>query len=286
MLDEKITMGADTMTRREFYQRMFYRGAMSRTAALPSGYRDDIIGGNTLITGANRVLGYAMAMRMVADVLTDPAKKKQVLEKYAPTIQEVADAQGKFSGGFPLLGEGDRYAGKGLHYDAGYIRTHMDWLVLGVRRTGDPLLVQMLRRYQDVFEAVMDSEGTGLLPMISERHQGTRPVQLILSDATSQVGMQYQLAGHRAVGVQLRHAYVAGRRPAVGQPFQEREQCTRVQLGRAYEHPRRRHGGAARAQGLGVSLPAAVPDLVLALVFQGRQAGADVQHVHSPGWSS
>jgi hypothetical protein len=193
LLDDKITIGADTMTRREFYQRMFYRGAMARTAALPSAYRDDIIDHNTLITGANRVLGYAMAMRMIADVLTNPAKKRLVLEKYRPIMQEIADAQGKFSGGFPLLGEGDIYDGRGIHYDAGYTRTHMDWLVLGARRTGDPLLVQILRRYQDVFEAAMDSEGTGLLPMISERHQPSGPVQLILSDATGQVGMQYHL---------------------------------------------------------------------------------------------
>jgi hypothetical protein len=193
LLDEKITLGVDTMTRREFYQRMFYRGAMSRTAALPSAYRDDIIGHNTLITGANRVLGYAIAMRMTADVLSDPVKKRQVLEKYAPTMQEIADAQGQFSGGFPLLGEGDVYAGRGIHYDAGYVVTHMDWLIVGVRQTEEPLLVEMLRRYQTVFQAVMDSEGTGLLPMLSERHGRTSSVQLLLPDVTSQVGLKYHL---------------------------------------------------------------------------------------------
>ena len=193
-LDEKITIGPDTMTRREFYQRMFYRGAMARARiATPSGYQDDIIGGNTLIGGANRVLGYAIAMRMVAEVLTDAAKKKEVLDKYGPFMQEIADAQGKFSGGFPLLGEGDQYKGKGIHYDAGYTRTHMDWLIVGVRRTGDPLLVKMLQRYQGVFEAAMDAEGTGILPMISERHQGTTDVSLIMPDGTAQVGMKYNL---------------------------------------------------------------------------------------------
>ena len=125
-LDEKITIGALTMTRRDFYQRMFYRGALSRTVVTPSAYRDDIIGGNTLISGANRVLGYAIAMRMVADALTNPVWKNKVMEKYTPTMQKIADAQGKFSGDFPVLGEGDRYKGKGIHYDAGYTRTHMD----------------------------------------------------------------------------------------------------------------------------------------------------------------
>jgi hypothetical protein len=173
---------------------MFYRSAMSRGGvATPSGYTDDIIGGNTLITGANRVLGYAIAMRMVAEVLTNPAWKKEVLDKYGPYMKEVADAQGKFSGGFPILGEGNKYSDKGIHYDAGYTRTHMDWLITGVVRTGDPLLVEMLRKYQAVFEAAMDSEGRGILPMISERHQGTESVQLIMPDATCQQGMKYQL---------------------------------------------------------------------------------------------
>jgi hypothetical protein len=181
------------MTRRAFYQRLFYRGALSRTVAPPSAYRDDIIGGNTLITGANRVLGYAIAMRMIADALTDPEQQKEVLAKYRPIMQEIADAQGKFSGGFPVLGEGDQYQGRGIHYDAGYTRTHMDWLVVGVRQTGDPLLVQMLRRYQTVFEAAMNEQGLGILPMVSERHQGSSPVRLILPDATYQVGLKYQL---------------------------------------------------------------------------------------------
>lgn len=192
-LNEKIIAGPNRMTRREFYQRMFYRGAMARTIATPAAYRDDIIGGNTLVNGANRVLGYAIAMRMIADVLTDPQQKKAVLEKFRPIMQEIADAQGAFSGGFPVLGEGDKYSGKGIHYDAGYTRTHMDWLVVGARHTGDPLLVQILRKYQTVFEAAMDEEGMGILPMISERHQGNSPVKIILPDATYQIGLKYRL---------------------------------------------------------------------------------------------
>ncbi|MGC1244228.1 MAG: hypothetical protein WA874_21740 [Chryseosolibacter sp.] len=192
-LDETIAVGPDRMRRREFYQRMFYRGAMARTIATPSAYRDDIIGGNTLVNGANRVLGYAIAMRMIADVLTDPQQKKTVMEKFGPIMKEIADAQGAFSGGFPVLGEGDKYNGKGIHYDAGYTRTHMDWLVVGARQTGDPLLVQILRKYQTVFEAAMNEEGMGILPMISERHQGNSPVRIILPDATYQIGLKYQL---------------------------------------------------------------------------------------------
>lgn len=193
LLDETMNIGPFTMTRREFYQRMFYRAAMARTAATPSGYRDDIIGGNTLITGANRVLGYAIAMRMVADVLNNPEWKKNLLDKYVPIMQEISDAQGKFSGGFPVLGEGDRYNGRGIHYDAGYTRTHMDFLVVGVVQTGDPFLVGMLKKYQAVFEAAMNEQGTGILPMISERGRGNSAVRLILPDATYQVGVKYKL---------------------------------------------------------------------------------------------
>lgn len=193
LLDEVIQIGPDRMSRRAFYQRMFYRGAMARTIATPSAYRDDIIGGNTLVNGANRVLGYAIAMRMIADVLTDANQKKEVMAKFGPIMQEIADAQGKFSGGFPVLGEGNKYDGKGIHYDAGYTRTHMDWLVVGVRQTGDPLLVGILRKYQTVFEAAMNEEGMGILPMISERHQGHSPVKIILPDATYQVGLKYGL---------------------------------------------------------------------------------------------
>jgi hypothetical protein len=193
-LDEKITIGPSTMTRREWYAQMFYRAALARGGiATATDYRDDIIGGNTLITGANRVLGYAIAMRMVAEALSDPAKKKEILDKYAPFMKEIAEAQGKFSGGFPVLGEGDMYGGKGIHYDAGYTRTHMDWLITGVVRTGDPLLVEMLRKYQDVFVAAMDERGQGILPMISERHQGADSVDLIMPDATWQVGVKYKL---------------------------------------------------------------------------------------------
>ena len=192
-LDENLTFGPTTLTRREAYQRMLCHGAMARTAALPSQYRDDIIGGDTLMSGANRVLGYAIAMREVADVLTDAARKKEVLDHYQPIMQQIADAQGKYSGGFPLLGEGNQFDDRGIHYDAGYVRTHMDFLVVGVQRTGDPLLVKMLERYQTVFAAAMDSAGTGILPLISERHQGTEAVQLILPDATAQVGLKHKL---------------------------------------------------------------------------------------------
>ena len=192
-LDEKLTIGPDTLTRREFYQRMFYRAALARTAALPVDYRDDIIGGDTLTFGANRVLGYAIAMRMVADALTDPAQKKEILAKFDPIMQQIADAQGKYSGGFPLLGEGDMYKGKGIHYDAGYTRTHMDFLIAGAVRTGDPRLIKMLERYQTVFDALMDETGTGIVPLLSERHPGTESVQLILPDATAQIGLQYKL---------------------------------------------------------------------------------------------
>jgi hypothetical protein len=130
---------------------------------------------------------------MVADVLMNPEWKKQVMEKYTPIMQEIADAQGRFSGGFPVLGEGDRYKGKGIHYDAGYTRTHMDWLVVGVEQTGDPLLVGMLKKYQTVFEAAMNEQGSGILPMISERGRGNSPVRLILPDATFQVGVKHKL---------------------------------------------------------------------------------------------
>jgi hypothetical protein len=192
-LDEEMTVGPVTMSRREFCRRMFYRGAMARAIVPVSEHRDDIIGGNTLVTGANRVLGYAIAMRMVADALTDDARCAEVLAAYQPVMQEIADAQGRFSGGFPVLGEGDRYGGRGIHYDAGYVRTHMDWLVLGVRRTGDPLLVEVLRRYQTVFEAAMDERGLAILPLVSERSRRSRSVSLILPDATAQIGMEYEL---------------------------------------------------------------------------------------------
>ncbi|NLF32724.1 MAG: hypothetical protein GX591_17765 [Planctomycetes bacterium] len=192
-LDQVIAIGPATMARREAYQRMFYRGAMSRTAALPSQYRDDIIGGDTLMTGANRVLGYAIAMRIIADSLTDAGRAAEVMKHYQPIMQQIADAQGRYSGGFPVLGEGDRYRGRGIHYDGGYTRTHMDWLVNGVIRTGDPLLVQMLRRYQTVFEAVMNTEGRGLQKFISERHPEGGDVQLILPHATYQVGVKHNL---------------------------------------------------------------------------------------------
>lgn len=193
-LAEKIAVGIERMTRREAYQRMFYRAAMARAGiATPKDYRDDIIGDNTLIGGANRVLGYAIAMRMVAEVVSDPAKKKEILDKYGPYMKEIADAQGQFSGGFPILGEGDRYQGEGIHYDAGYTCTHIDSLLWGVRQTGDPLLVQMLRKYQDVLVAAMDERGTGIQAMISERGRGTGSAGIIMPDLAAQIGLEHKL---------------------------------------------------------------------------------------------
>jgi len=196
-LNERITIGPNTMTRRDFYKRMFYRAAMARErVAGPTKYRDDIIGGNTLITGANRVLGYAIGMRMVADIFPEGDKKKEIMSKYNEIMDEIQDAQGKFSGGFPILAEGDRYNGAGIHYDAGYTRTHMDWLIIAVQRTGDPRFIEMLRRYQNVFTAVMNSKGTGLLTLLSERGHSDNTmgsVELVIPDATAQVGMNYNL---------------------------------------------------------------------------------------------
>ena len=196
-LDEKITIGSVKMLRRDIYKRMFYRAALSRERICgPSNYRDDIIGGNTLITGANRVLGYAIGMRMVADIFPEGEKRKEILSKFEEIMTEIMDAQGKFSGSFPILAEGDRFNGSGIHYDAGYTRTHMDWLIIAAQRTGDPRFIEMLRKYQDVFVAVMDSRGSGLLTMLSERGHSDNTmgsVELVIPDATAQVGMKYKL---------------------------------------------------------------------------------------------
>jgi hypothetical protein len=137
-------------------------------------------------------------MRMVADVLPE-GQKKEVMTKYNECMDEIVDAQGKFSGGFPILAEGDRFNGAGIHYDAGYTRTHMDWLVLAAYRTGDPRFVEILKRYQDVFTAVMDSKGIGLVRLYSERGRSearsddSGSSQLVIPDITAQVGMIYNL---------------------------------------------------------------------------------------------
>jgi hypothetical protein len=195
-LNKKITIGPNTMTRRDFYKRMFYRAALARSGVCgPTRYRDDVIGGNTLVAGANRVLGYAIAMRLVADIF-EGEKKQEILSKYDEIMSEILDAQGKFSGGFPVLGEGDRFNGKGIHYDSGYTRTHMDWLVLAAYRTGDPRFIQMLKRYQEVFVAAMDPTGNGLLSFYSERGHSNRTdgvSSLVIPDVTAQVGMKYNM---------------------------------------------------------------------------------------------
>jgi hypothetical protein len=69
----------------------------------------------------------------------------------------------------------------------------MDILVCGVFHTGDPLLVQMLSRYQTVFEALMDQTGMGLVGMLSERHPTEGIAELIIPDLTAQVGLKYKL---------------------------------------------------------------------------------------------
>lgn len=192
-LEEVVSAGPENMTRDEWYQRMIYRCAMSRASALASEYRDDIIRSDTLVFGANRVLGYAVAMRRAAEAVTDPSLRAEILSRYTPIMEEIAAAQGAHSGGFPILGEGDRYDGKGIHYDAGYTRTHIDWLVIGVESTGDPLLVKMLDHYQDAIVAIMSQGGDGILPLLSERGRETHPVRLVIPDVTAQIGIEYNL---------------------------------------------------------------------------------------------
>lgn len=195
-LNQKITIGPNTMSRKDFYKRMFYRAALAREGVCgPTKYRDDIIGDNTLISGANRVLGYAIAMRLAADIF-EGEKKQEIMTKFDEIMSEILDAQGKFSGGFPILGEGDRFNGAGIHYDAGYTRTHMDWLILAAYRTGDPRFIQILKRYQDVFVAAMDPKGNGLLTFYSERGKSNNTTgvsSLVIPDITAQVGMKYNL---------------------------------------------------------------------------------------------
>ena len=195
-LNQKITIGPNTMSRRDFYKRMFYRAALARAGVSgPTKYRDDIIGDNVLISGANRVLGYAIAMRLVADIF-EGEKRDLIMTKFDEIMSEILDAQGKFSGGFPILGEGDRYRGAGIHYDSGYIRTHMDWLAIAAHRTGDPRFVEMLKRYQDVFIATMDQRGNGIWGLLSERGRSNNAYgssSLVIPDITAQVGMKYNL---------------------------------------------------------------------------------------------
>ncbi len=193
ILDEQITVGPFTMTRREFYQRMFYRAAMSRGVLPTSKYRDDIIGGDTLMYGANRPEGFATAMRMIAEILTDPEQKKQVSRLHEEFVEYMVEAQGKYSGGFPLLGEGARYGERGIHYDAGYISSQMKRICAGLKAAPDPDMVTILDRYQEVFSACMDREGLGLVRLISERTGGSGPAMLSTPDTTAQIGLKYNL---------------------------------------------------------------------------------------------
>jgi hypothetical protein len=280
-LSEKITIGPLTLPRRDFYQRMFYRGAMARAASAPADYRDDIIGGNTLITGANRVLGYAIAMRMIADALTDEKLRRNVLGAYGPIMQQIADAQGQFSGGFPLLGEGDRFGGQGIHYDAGYVRTHMDWLVVGAKRTGDPA-------HQDA-RAVPDGpqgrdgrpghrhHAHDLRTPPGRRERPTHPARRHVPG-----GAQVSPAHHRPVGLQLRHPRLAELGGAAGEPLHLREPRARLRAGGPRQHPCRRHGPRARPEEPGLPLPAAIPDLVDELPYQGWQTDPREPGLHLP----
>jgi len=192
-LDETITVGPVSKTRREFYQDMFYRAALSRGILPPSTFLDDIIGGDKMMTGANRVEGFATAMRMICEILTDPAREKQVRKLTEAFMDDMAAAQGKYSGGFPLLGEGGRYGERGIHYDAGYITSQMKRICAGLKAAPDPRVVKMLERYQDVFEATMDKTGTGLVRLISERTGGSGPATLSTADSAAQVGLKYNL---------------------------------------------------------------------------------------------
>ena len=192
LLDETVTLGPITRTRREFYQDMFYRAALSRGILPPSEFQDDIIGGDKMMSGANRPEGFATAMRMIAGILSDPERAEHIHRLHEAYTDYMVEAQGKYSGGFPLLAEGDRYDGRGIHYDAGYITSQMKRIIAGMRAAPDPRMITILDRYQDVFEAAMDKEGMGLRRLISERTGGDH-ASLSTPDATAQVALQHNL---------------------------------------------------------------------------------------------
>ena len=174
-LKEKVTVRHWTMPRDALYEQMIYRGARSRSPAPISTFRDTYCSGEGALTGGcNRPMYFIVSQYVAAQVMTDAAKKKEILAEYDRNMDDLAAHQGVTAGGWPIFGEGNRYADKGLHWDCSYTTDHVIIMAAGSRVTGDKRWGDMMRKFDTVVEAMVLPNGHEIDGALSERGSAKR----------------------------------------------------------------------------------------------------------------
>ncbi len=192
-LDETVTTRHwQDITRDELYEQMLYRSALSRSPAPFTEYDDSYTSrGGSLASGANRPMTYVLAQHIIANhVLTDDEQARHIMHEYEINVEEIVAAQGRYAGGWPIFGEGNRYSGEGLRWDSGYSTDHVAIMSNASRATDDPRWGEMLKRWSPVAEAMILPDGLRIDSGLSERG-GDSPSGLKHADILFQEALRH-----------------------------------------------------------------------------------------------
>jgi len=174
-LKETVTVRHWTMPRDALYEQMIYRGARSRLPAPISTFRDTYCSGKGALTGGcNRPMYFIVSQYVAAQVMTDPARKRDILAEYDQNMDDLTAHQGVTAGGWPIFGEGNRYQDKGLHWDCSYTTDHVIIMAAGSRVTGDKRWGDMMKKFDTVVEAMVLPTGHQIDGALSERGRAKR----------------------------------------------------------------------------------------------------------------
>jgi len=169
-LNERVNIRHWQMTRDDLYEQMIYRAAMSRAPAPMHTWADTYFSGaGALQSGCNRPMYFTVSQYVAAGVLRDAARKREVLAEYDKNMDDLVAYQGVTAGGWPIFGEGNRYDGRGLHWDCGYTTDHVFIMAIGSRVTDDERWGLMMRKFDTVVEAMMLADGLRIDGGLSER---------------------------------------------------------------------------------------------------------------------
>ncbi|MBN2582490.1 MAG: hypothetical protein JXL80_05435 [Planctomycetes bacterium] len=169
-LKETVKVRHWKMPREALYEQMLYRGAKSRSPAPISSYADSYVRGEGALTaGCNRPMIFIFSQYVAAQVLSDAAKKAELMAEYDRNMDDLVAHQGVTAGDWPIFGEGDRYEGKGLHWDCGYTTDHVFIMTQASRVTGDKRWGMMMRKFCTVVEAMVLPNGYEIDGGLSER---------------------------------------------------------------------------------------------------------------------
>jgi len=174
-LKETVKTRHWNMKREALYEQILYRGAMSRSPAPSSSYADSYVRGKgSLLSGCNRPMIFAFSQYVAAGVLSDKARKKEIMAQYDRNVDDLLAHQGVTAGGWPIFGEGDRYSDKGLHWDCSYTTDHIFIMTQASRVTGDKRWGEMIKKFCTVVEAMVLPNGYEIDGGLSERGRAKR----------------------------------------------------------------------------------------------------------------